>query len=468
MYREDVDGSILIAERAAAVKFEDFTEKEVAVTKLAILDTLGVIIAASTLGNRCKDLVEYAEETGGRPEATILGRGTKVPAVNAALANGAMAHSLDFDDHVVMGGHQSAGSVEAALAALEYVGGGTGKDFITAVAVGADALIRLHYAVPKCTAAGWVGTAVSSVYGGTLAAAKAMGLDAKGINDAIGWGLWQTSFPGQCLDEAGSDARENYCGFAQSYGVFAAILAKKGMHSTVNNFEGQDGLFNKYYRPFTDVDPQHVHVKIGDAWQGQFGAFKPWSCCGQTHSYLQATREIVAENGITPDMIDHIFVKVGNLGKRLIENPASRYTPAKANDARFSIPYTMAVMIKNGNVRLEDFLPEKLHEYYDLAAKVKWEFSQEIADSLTVELGLETAYVQFTLTDGRVIEKTVNIPYGHTANPMTTEDVCEKFRDCASHSYNKLSSETIEKIIDTCLNLEKLDDINVLINLLNG
>ncbi len=464
---EKVDGAVKIAHRAAAAKFEDMTAEEVRMTKLAILDTVGVILAASTLGNKCKDFVRIAQEFGGKPEATIIGFGTKVPAVTAAMANGALAHSLDFDDHVVMGGHQSAGSFEATLAALEYAGGKSGRDLILAFACGADTVCRIHYCCPTCTAAGWVGTACSGVFGGAVGAAKAMGLSEDQIVQAIGWALWQTSFAGQCLNEADSDARENYVAFTQQYGFLSAFFASQGLKSTVNSFDGQDGFFNKFYRPFTSVDPKYMQVEIGDPFEGVNGAFKPWCSCGQTHSYIQATRDLMKEYNITPEKVERIDVKVGNLGKRLIENPDSRYYPKKGNDARFSIPFTIACMLKTGDVKLADFEPENLSKMYDLTEKVHWEWSEEIANSLTVELGLETAYVKITLTDGTVCEKTLNIPYGHTKFPMTTEDVCNKFRDCASHAAKSLSAEDIEKIIDTVLNLEKVDDINDFIALLS-
>ncbi len=460
---EKVDGAVKVAHRAALAKYEDMKPEEIRMTKLAILDTLGVILAATTLGNRCKDFVELAKTTGGKEEATVIGYGFKAPGALAAAANGALAHSLDFDDHVVMGGHQSAGSLEATLAALEYVGGKSGKDLILAFACGSDMVCRIHYCCPKCTAAGWVGTAVSGVFGGAVGAAKAMGLDENGIIQAIGWALWQTGFAGQCLNEADSDARENYAAFTQSYGFLSALFASRGMKSTVNSFDGQDGLWNKFYRHFVDVDPHYTQVEIGDPFEGVNGAFKPWCSCGQTHSYIQATRDLMKEYSITPDKVERIDVKVGNLGKRLADNPDSRYTPKKGNDARFSIPFTIACMLETGDVKLANFEPENLPKMYDTAAKVHWEWSEEIANSLTVELGLETAYVKITLKDGTVCEKTTNIPYGHTQNPMTEEDIFNKFRDCSSHSANSVNAD---KIIETVMNLENVDDINDLMKLL--
>lgn len=460
------DGAVLIARRAAAATFDTLTPDEVMMSKKAILDTLGVIMAANTLGNRCLDFVEMAQETGGKEEATILGFGDKVPALHAAAANGGMAHSLDFDDTIPQTGHQSAGTLPATLVAAEAIGGVNGKDFITAFACGADMICRLHKACPTSTAKGWIGTATSQIFGAAVGAAKVMGLDETGITNAIGWALWQASFSGQCMNETDSDAREVYCAFSQSYGYLSALLAKRGMKSTVNSLEGQDGFFNKYYRPFCEVDESHVHVKIGDPFEGVNGSFKPWCSCGQTHSYIQATKELVEEHNIKAEDVARIDVKVGDLGRRLSENRESRIVPKKGNDAKFSIPYAIACMILDGNVGLSCFETENLAKHYDLTEKVHWEYDEATANDPNAK-GLEPAWVKITLNDGSAYEKTVAIAYGHPLNPLSTEDICEKFRDCCKHSKKPLSDETVEKVIDMCLNLEEVDNVADIIKLLS-
>ncbi len=460
------DGAVLIARRAAEVKFEDLTADEVFMTKKAILDTLGCIIGGSGLGNRSTDFVEMAKETGGKEEATILSWGGKVPALFAAAANGAMVHTLDYDDTIPETGHQTAGSFPATLAAVEFMGGATGKELITAVACGADLVCRLHKSCPTSTAVGWVGTATTGIFGGAVGAAKAMGLDEEGITQAIGWALWQASFSGQVLNETGSDAREVYAAFSQSYGFLSALLARRGMKSSVNSLEGKDGFFNKYYRPFADVDPQFVHVKKGDVFEGVNGQFKPWPSCGQTHGYIQAIKMLMAEHGFTGDDVARVDVKVGDLGRKLSENHESRYVPKKANDARFSIPFTVACTLLYGNVSLGNFLPENLSNAYGMASKVHWEYDDAAANDPEIR-GLEPAYVKITLNNGEAFEKTVIYPYGHPKNPMSLEDLIAKFRDCCGYSKKKLSESDVDKLIDLCVNLEKVDNVNEIVNILS-
>ena len=460
------DGAVLIARRAAAAKFEDLTHAEIEMTKKAILDTLGVIVGGSGLGNRCLDFVKIAEETGGREEATVLGFGGKYPALFAAAANGGMAHTLDFDDTIPETGHQSAGTLPATLAAAEYMGGISGKDLILAMACGADMVCRLHKAFPISTAVGWVGTATTGIFGGAVGAAKAMGLDEEGIINAIGWALWQASFAGQVLDESGSDARECYAAFSQSYGFLSALLAKRGMKSSRNSLEGKDGFFNKYYRPWGEVDPSFVHVLPGDIFEGVNGQFKPWCSCGQTHGYIQGLKDIMAENGLTGDDVERIDVLVGDLGQKLSENHESRYVPAKANDARFSIPFTLACVLEDGDVTLGNFLPENLSKYYKSAEKIHWKWDENTAHNEEFK-GLEPATTKVTCSDGRVFEKMVGIPYGHPKNPMTLEDMLSKFRDCCSYAVKPIPAEKIERAIEIIMNLEQFDSIQELIDILS-
>ncbi len=461
------DGAVSIARRAAAATFETLTPDEVMMSKKAILDTLGVIMAASTLGNRSDDFIYMAQEAGGKEEATILGWGGKYPALHAAAANGGMAHTLDFDDTIPSTGHQSAGTLPALLAAAEHMGGASGKDFITAFACGADMVCRLHLACPTSTAKGWVGTATTQIFGAAVGAAKMMGLDEKGITNAIGWALWQASFAGQCMDETGSDAREVYCAFSQSYGYLSALLAERGMTSTVNSLEGPDGFFNKYYYPIgCEVEPKYVHVNEGDAFEGVNGSFKPWCACGQTHSYIQATKEIVAENKFTAGDVERIDIKVGELGRRLSENYESRIVPKTGNDAKFSIPYAIACMLVDGNVGLGCFLPENLDKHYDITKKVHWVFDEATANDPNAK-GLEPAWVRITLKDGRSFEKTVSVAYGHPLNPLTLDDIKEKFRDCCKYSRKPLSAEEVENVIDMVMNMENMDNIQPIIDALS-
>lgn len=146
---EMLDSAQKMAQRAAALKYEDLTEKEVAFAKQSIMDCLGVMIAGATLGGKSKDIVDMMLEQGGKEEATIFGTGKKVPLELAAVANGGLAHTLDYDDAVdETGCHPAAAVLPSALAVCEAEHR-SGKQFIEAFTVGSDMNTRMGLTSPK-------------------------------------------------------------------------------------------------------------------------------------------------------------------------------------------------------------------------------------------------------------------------------------------------------------------------------
>src|SRR5690349_1537698 len=139
MTPSDVDVVGHFADHAAATTYDTLPPAAAEAAKMSIFDTLGVILAASGVEPAVRDVVDLVGETGGRPESTVLAFGDRVPALTAALANGAMAHCLDFDDQTPWGQHSASSIVPAAFAVAErIIGGVSGRDMIAAVAVGQD------------------------------------------------------------------------------------------------------------------------------------------------------------------------------------------------------------------------------------------------------------------------------------------------------------------------------------------
>lgn len=171
--------SAILAEYVANTVYADLPERAVAMTKMSLLDALGVTLAAGGLCAECGAFVEIARESGGKKESTILGFGDRVPAHMAAFANGAMAHALDFEDaHDLALVHPNAATVPAALAIAESIGNVNGKDFITAMAVGCDVVCRLGLALKENPAEyGWYMPPILGSFGAAAATGKLLNLD---------------------------------------------------------------------------------------------------------------------------------------------------------------------------------------------------------------------------------------------------------------------------------------------------
>jgi 2-methylcitrate dehydratase PrpD len=139
-----------LVQHLVRIQYDDLPEEVVEVTKKSILDTIGVILAANTLGEGCQAFANVALAEGGREQSTILGFGQKVSASAAAFVNGAMAHSMDFgESHDTAFVHSSSPTVPAALAIAEMLENVTGKDLITAVTLGNDLVCRMGLSLTK-------------------------------------------------------------------------------------------------------------------------------------------------------------------------------------------------------------------------------------------------------------------------------------------------------------------------------
>ena len=192
--------SLAIAERICAIGFADLPAQTVEITKRSLLDALGVSLAASGIGEGCEAFAQLAASAGaGVPESTVLGYGLRVAAPMAALANGAMAHALDYED--AFDGaplHPNASLVAALLAEAEAIGGVSGRDFLAAMAVGCDFTCRLGLSLKTDPASlGWYPPPILGAFGATVAVARLHRLGPQQMLDALSLTLCQATCPGE-------------------------------------------------------------------------------------------------------------------------------------------------------------------------------------------------------------------------------------------------------------------------------
>lgn len=463
---EILDSAQKMAKRAVALKFEDLSAKEVAYAKQSIMDCIGVMIAGATLGGKSKDVVNMMIEQGGKEEATIFGTGKKVPLESAAVANGGLAHTLDYDDAVdETGCHPTAAVLPSTLAVCEAEHR-SGKTLIEAVTVGSDMNTRMGLTSPKTIIEfGWLGPQMKGAWAAVAGAAKAYGFDYETTVNAYGLMLQQNSGTTQVLDEGGNDCRELYQCFAQKDGIFAAILAKNGIRGPKQIFNGKHGLFNQFYEGRGTTDYSFVDVKEGDPWLTTMAIYKAWSSCRCTHGFIDGLRILMRENGFTGADIASVKCGVGKLGVNLCQPKEVRYAPAVGADARFSIPFTVGCTLTYGNVTLANFTDEGISDEKVLKTieeKFNWYADEELLNDPN---GVEGAKIYVTLKDGREFYYLNTDPIGGTNNPMTQDDMIAKFKDCCSHAAKPMSEETVNKLIDLCLHLEDVADVNEIIDL---
>lgn len=445
------------ADHAAGLSFDDLSDEAREAAKKSILDTLGVILAASGMEPAVRGVIDMVREAGGTPQATLLAFGGKAPAIMAALANGALAHCLDYDDQTPWGQHCASSIIPAVFALAERRGGVTGREFITAVAVGQDIFARL-----RCNVAwkkDWNLSTVLAVFAATAAAGRVAGLSAAQIGHAIGIASMQSSGIMEMVAGRGSDLRGMYAGFSAKGAVLAVLMAEKGISGIDRMFEGKYGFFATYFGE--GYERQAMLAGLGTDLLGSGTLYKRWPCVGTAHSHMKAAIDIVTENALSVDDIAEIKLHVGDYHDLMCQPLAERRTPATLADAKFSLPFLVAVATVRRGMSVADFSSAGLHDPEILAAGRKISLVSD--PSLDWKLELPPGRVEIVAKDGRrwLVEGKA-VP-GNSDNPMSWDDICAKFRECAAVCVTPLPADKAALAKTLAQSLETLEDATVLI-----
>jgi 2-methylcitrate dehydratase PrpD len=444
----------------ADARYEDLSEDAVEGAKKSILDTLGVILAASGVEPAVRGVQELVRESGGTPESTALGLGSRVPAVLAGFANGAMAHCLDFDDHAPEGHHPSSSIVPAALALAERRGGVSGRKLITAVAAAQDMFLRLRRNVEWKQ--DWHLTTVLGVYSAAAAGAHVLGLDADATANAFGIACMQSCGTMELAYGVGSDLRGMYAGFSTQGGVLAALLAQKGTQGVRSVFEGKAGLFNVYFEG--RYDRAKMLQGLGSEFGGGSILFKPWPSCGASHGFIHATLGLMRDHQLTLADVEEVRVNVGDFQQQLCEPIGSRRRPATSADAKFSIPFCVAVALTRGEVKVSDFFGAGLRDPKVLSAADK--VVPVIDSSFDWKTRLPKGRLDILTRDGRTLSRVGDPVPGDAECPMEWSYLLEKFQDCASLAALPPAPDRIRKAQEMARHLEALGDATELVRVL--
>ncbi len=311
--------SLILAENIANVCYEDITSHVIEITKRSVLDALGVILAASTLGEGCRAFVDLAIAEGGKKESTIIGFDAKTCAMMAAFANGAMAHALDFEDaHDGARVHPNAATIPAALAIAESIGNVSGKEFIAAIALGSDLVCRLGLALNEdLLQYGWYMPPIFGAFGATAAVCRLLHLSATRIVDAFSLTLCQATCSAELVHSKHSVVRSIRDAFSAKAGVVSALLAQQGVTGFEQPIEGKAGLYSSYARG--NYDPLRLTSEVGKTLEGGNVSFKPYPSCRGTHPYIDGVLEILKTRRLRGSEIEAIHVVVSPVNQMLCE-----------------------------------------------------------------------------------------------------------------------------------------------------
>ena len=345
---------IELAHFAATIDAARLDPAVVKAVKTNILDTLSCALAGSS-AKAIAEVSGLVREWGGAPQADMLVFGGKFPAHHAALINGGMSHARDYDDtHDAAILHAGVTAVPAAIAAGQLRGRLSGADLIAAVAAGLEVTCRLGVAIKvDITETGFIYTSLLGYFGATAAAGRALGLTADEMVNAFGIVYSSVAGNHQVTRDA-SLMKRLQPGLAAQAAVVAVQLAKRGIRGAQGVFEGADGFFRVYLHG--RVEAEGVRKDLGKRFEFLNLSYKPYPCCRDVHSAVDAVLQVRARAQRPASDIQSIRVGVTAPGYQMVCTPEHvRRAPRTIVEAQFSIPYTVAAAWIDGGLAMRHF-----------------------------------------------------------------------------------------------------------------
>ncbi|HVV91973.1 MAG TPA: MmgE/PrpD family protein [Hyphomicrobiales bacterium] len=345
-----------IAGYVAAVSFAGLPPAVVRRATALALDFLGSAVRARAEAESTPAVLAAMAALGlaGPGEATVMGDARRYPAAAAALLNGTLGHSLDFDDtHAASSLHPSAPVVPAALAAAEMTGA-AGADVVAAIVAGYEVCCRLGLALDPTAhyARGFHPTATAGTFGAAAAAGKLLGLDAERLVAAFGIAASQAAGSLQFL-ENGAWNKRFQVGAAAMNGLIAATLAREGFRGAAAAIEGQHG----FLRGYSDgADPDRAVAGLGVDYETLKIGVKPYPCCRYAHAALDGLLALRREHALSADAVERVEIGLHRNGIVLTADPPDlKRHPRNVVEGQFSMFFTAAVALDRGAFGWDDY-----------------------------------------------------------------------------------------------------------------
>ena len=438
---------------AIGLKYSDLSDEVVRYSKHLLLDTLGVALGGY-LSEPSRITRSFVRELGGKPESTIIGSSEKTTCSYAALVNGVMVRYLDFDaSYSSLGPCHPSENIPTALAVGERQHS-TGKEVIVAIVLGYEFQVRFTDTIPF-ERLGWHHVTTGG-YITPLIAGKLLGLDEEEMVNAVGI----SGSTNHTLYLYGPGSGQITMMKAMEYpltsqnGINAALMAQKGLTGpstiieTLNHTIAQDA----------DLTPL---LKGGENLRILNCAIKPYPASGPIQSALTALFKLVKQHGITFEDVEEMYLRTYENATAHAAHPEA-YKPETRETADHSLPYCLAVGLKEGDLGPDQFRGEKWKDpkVLNLMARIKVTTDPELAKLYP---SARPADLEIRTKKGERLKARVDHPKGNPCNPMTDEEVQAKFKKLAS---KLMEEDQICHIIETVNNIEKVDDIGELMDLL--
>jgi 2-methylcitrate dehydratase PrpD len=406
-----------------------------------LVDTVGVTLAAVP-EDFARSVQTVARTLGGPPESSLWGGPDRLGMAAAVLANGTLAHGLDYDDTLEEAiVHTGSCCVTAALAVGE-ARHAAGPEVLAAIVAGVEVMAAVGRVCPGAFhRRGFHPTALCGPFGAAAAAGRLIGLTAEQLTTAFGLCGSQASGIIEYLTD-GTWTKRLHAGWAAHAGVVAAHLAQAGFTAPRTVFEGTHG----FYQGFAGAPPDGDRLAtlagaIGREWALQQLMFKAYPCGSINQPYMDCAARIRACGGFDLAAIRAIVCRTAEGPvHRLWEPLAEKRRPTTPYGAKFSLPYCIALVLVEGQAGVDGFSDTRTRDPRILAVAEKVRY---VLDPTLPYPRRFTGHVRVELADGRVLEETQDAPRGGPEYPLSPEELQEKFRVNAARALPAAQGATL-------------------------
>lgn len=382
--------------------------------------------------------------SAGGPQATLIGRNAAADIYTASFINGIGAHVFDFDDGQPRNTNlnPSAAVAPAPLALGEYLKR-PGKDVLHAFILGLEVECRIANAIYATDNKRWFTNSTTGIFGAAAAAAKLLRLDEQHTAWALGIAATQASglremFGTMCKSFSVARAAES--------GLLAAMLAQEGYTSSEQAIEAPRG-FAQVFMPGSDPAP--IIERLGETYEVSYNIYKPFACGIVLHAAIDACIQARKVHGFDLEQIEKVTLRV----HPIVTEITGKREPQSGLEGKFSVYHCAAVALIHGLAGEQQYSDERVRNPAVIALRDKVE---AIPDR---SLRRDQAHVLVRLRDGRAYEKKIEHAIGTLANPLSDQDLRDKFTGLAE---GILAPEVTSKVIDLCWNLEHLEDFSAI------
>ncbi|HEY1232493.1 MAG TPA: MmgE/PrpD family protein, partial [Candidatus Binatia bacterium] len=441
-----------IAQFIVDISLEKIPRDVVDKAKRTVLDCIGAALAGVS-EPVSQTIIGYATKLGGPAQASVFATGVKISVADAALANGTIAHALDYDDCGVKIGHPSVLVLPAVLSFGEQLRA-TGQEILTAYIVGleVEGKLALHADFKLMQARlnhqTWYGS-----MGAAAACSKLLRLDVDKTRMALGIaGNFACGLSVNHGSMAGAMAAGNAC----RNGVIAALMAQAGITANPNIVEAKNGFYDTLVGR-DHYDAERTADSLGKPFyiESPGIGLKKYPSCYHTHRALDGVLQLLGEYRLNDKDIAEVDVGTSERAMRVL----AFTEPATPYQAKFSMPHCIAAALVDCQVTLETFTPRKFEERSIVQArkKVHLSFPDVPIWPGLADVGPDTEFVGNPVTiktnDGKAYSVRVDIPRGDPALPLSDDELLEKYRDCVR---SQLRPDELERSMGLVLGLEQL------------